>query len=106
MYEVYIAIISFIVGAMIMFIYISISASLKKDKSNKVHFYVARHKNKVLTLWFRKPFRHIDYWVYTDNSICIAAGDKNLNSYGLSIDDFKNLKWEDDPVEVFLNLED
>lgn len=105
MYEIYIAIISFLIGAFTMFVYIAVSASLKEEKSNKVHFYVAKHKNKVLSLWFRKPFRSIEYWVYGDNSMCIASG-KDLNSYGLNIDDFKNLKWEDEPIEVFLNLED
>ena len=29
-----------------------------------------------------------------------------FNDLGLNLDDFKNLKWEDEPVEVFLNLED
>ena len=29
-----------------------------------------------------------------------------INSLGLNKDDYANLKWEDEPVEVFLNLED
>ena len=31
---------------------------------------------------------------------------ENFSIYGLNPDDFKNLKWEDEPIEVFLNLED
>ena len=89
-----------------MFCAIGIVSNCKEEEPhNKVHFYVARDKNKVLTLWFGKPFKGIEYWVNVDNSICIAAGNRDFNSYGLNIDDFKNLKWDDKPVEVFLNLE-
>ena len=30
----------------------------------------------------------------------------SLKSFGLNPDDFKDLKWEDEPVEVFVNMED
>ena len=29
-----------------------------------------------------------------------------ISKYGLNENDYANLKWEDEPVEVFLNLED
>lgn len=30
----------------------------------------------------------------------------DFQKFGLNPDDFNNLKWEDEPVEVFLNLKD
>lgn len=30
----------------------------------------------------------------------------NTTAFGLNIDDFENLKWDDKPVEVYINLED
>lgn len=71
---------------------------------NKVHFYVARDKNNKLTLWLGKPFRGINYWINMNNSIILTKG--KLNVYGLDVEDYNNLKWEDEPVEVFLNMED
>ena len=32
--------------------------------------------------------------------------DSDLEIYGLNPDDFKDLKWEDEHVEVFVNMED
>ena len=31
---------------------------------------------------------------------------KNFSEYGLNPNDFKDLKWEDEPVEVFVNMKD
>ena len=77
-----------------------------KKPQNKVHFYVARDKNGVLTLWFGKPYRGTEYWVVGTKSYLLPADEKELNLYGLNIEDYDNLKWEDEPIEVFLNLED
>ena len=30
----------------------------------------------------------------------------DLKNFGLNPDDFKDLKWEDEPVEVFVNMEE
>ena len=30
--------------------------------------------------------------------------EKYFSNYGLDVNDYANLKWEDEPVEVFLNL--
>lgn len=78
---------------------------LRKPK-NKVRFYVARDKNGDLSLWFGKPHRDILYWAPEGIKILLAAGERELNLYGLHIEDYDNLKWEDEPIEVFLNLED
>lgn len=91
----------FILATIIIVMY---EIELRKSQ-NKVHFYVARDKNKELTLWLGKPFRGIDSWTNVGYSVLIAIDDE-LNIYGVNSSDFDNLKWEDEPKEVFLNLED
>lgn len=73
---------------------------------NKVHFYVARDKNGELWLYIGKPFR-------VDTRFCPSVRKRvfvitryNLKSFGLNEYDYANLKWEDEPVEVFVNMED
>lgn len=73
---------------------------------NKVHFYVARDKNGELVLWLGKPCRCVYYWSFNSRYNIVMASNKELSLYGLDIKDYDNLKWEDEPVEVFLNLED
>lgn len=72
---------------------------------NKVHFYVARDENKTLWLFLGKPIR--DYNCYI-TKICgsVISNSYNFKDFGLNPDDYKDLKWEDEPVEVFINLED
>lgn len=72
---------------------------------NKVHFYVARDENKTLWLFLGKPIR--DYNCYI-TKICgsVISNSYNFKDFGLNPDDYKDLKWEDEPIEVFLNLED
>lgn len=67
-------------------------------KINRVHFYVARDKNGSLWLYISKPFRRDTYFYGYTLSF-------NFKKIGLNQDDFKDLKWEDEPVEVFLNME-
>ena len=76
-----------------------------KKPKNKVHFYVARDKNDELFLYMGKPFRSINKFHPYQNG-CIITSDDDLSNFGLNKDDYANLKWEDEPVEVFLNLED
>ena len=72
---------------------------------NKVHFYVARDKNGDLWLYIGKPFR--DNSVFRDDVdkkvFCLSD---HIEVYGLKYEDYDYLKWEDEPVEVFLNLEE
>ena len=77
-----------------------------EKKSNNVHFYVARDKNGSLWLYLGKPVRGNNefYGVYNRGSSNIGC--HNFKNFGLNKDDFVNLKWEDEPVEVFLNMED
>lgn len=71
---------------------------------NRVHFYVARDKNGSLWLYIGKPFR--DDIIFRSNAdkkvFCLSY---NIEEYGLKYEDYDYLKWEDEPVEVFLNLE-
>lgn len=107
MYEVYIVIISFLIGAFAMFVYIVVSASLKEDKTNKVHFYVARDKSYTTWLYLGKPIKDEDYERYIPcrggNAI---ANINRFKDFNLNPNDFINLSFDDNPVEVFLNLED
>ena len=72
---------------------------------NQVKFYVARDKNGELFLYMGKPFRGIERFHEYQNG-CIITGDNNFYNFDLNKNDFDNLKWEDNPVEVFLNLEE
>lgn len=74
-----------------------------KKPKNKVHFYVARDKNGSLWLYIGKPFRG-DTTFYTSYKVVCLADD--LSRFGLKDEDFDSLKWEDEPIEVFLDLED
>ena len=99
-------VITFILGAMFMFTTFYIAAMCKTQKpKNKVRFYVARDKNGELFLYMGKPFRGIDRFHEYQNG-CIITDDNNFYNFGLNKDDYVNLKWKDEPVEVFLNLED
>ena len=99
-------IVSFIVGAVGMLCAIGLM-SYQKDKKpqNKVHFYVARDKDGELYLYMGKLIRISDEFVIC-NSGNVIVGAKGFLDYGLNENDYANLKWEDEPVEVFLNMED
>lgn len=89
--------------------FIALSNSPKIGK-NKVHFYVTRDSaplsKGLLNLWINKPDRGVDIW-YTGKSWArhIAVGN-DLRLFRLNLSDYDSLKWEDEPKEVFLNLED
>lgn len=77
---------------------------LRKSR-NKVHYYIARDKNGELWLYLGKPLRHRvnESWIPYHSAIC---DEETFEFIGLNKNDYKDLKWEDEPVEVFLNLED
>ena len=77
-----------------------------EKKSNNVHFYVARDKDGILWLYLGKPVRGYDQFEINLDKNCISLIDIYFSHFGLNKDDFANLKWEDEPVEVFLNMED
>lgn len=100
--------ISFIIGAMFMFVAFCIAAMGKvQEPMNKVHFYVARDIDGDLWLYLGKPKR-LRYNFINSYEACgtLMVNERHFKRFGLNPDDFKDLKWEDEPVEVFLNLED
>ena len=99
--------VSFVIGSVFMLAMMSIAAIVKdKEPMNNVHFYVARDMDGVLCLYISKPFRdHIQFHPNIRNGV-IVLNRYNYKKFGLNEDDYANLKWEDEPVEVFINLED
>ena len=92
--------------------YIAFSDHLKIRKNkvqlyqNKVHFYVARGKNSDLVgLYLGKPTRNVFYEYWMPQYLSLYS-ECYFDRVGLNKNNYKNLKWEDEPVEVFLNLED
>lgn len=92
--------------------YIAFSDHLKIRKNkvqlyqNKVHFYIARDKDGELYLYLGKPLRDYDEFIgdLTKGSIVLTG--YYFNKFSLNKNDYAKLKWEDEPVEVFINLED
>lgn len=78
---------------------------IKTKPKNNVHFYVARDMDGELWLYIDKPIRTIDEFVSCNYGKAIVSS-KYFSKYGLNENDYANLKWEDEPVEVFLNIKD
>ena len=90
------------VVALLMIFYLDIV--LEKPK-NKVHFYVVRDKIGDLWLYIGKPVRgKTEFRCGHDKKAFCLTND--IDRFGLKYKDFDSLKWENEPVEVFLNLED
>ena len=103
--EVISLILPVIFGVLLMFLVFCIVAPIKDKKpKSKVHFYVARDKNKLLWLYLGKPERRQEAFVnsYGTYGGCMI-NQYHFKDFGLNENDFDNLKWEDEPVEVFLN---
>ena len=83
--------------------YAKIDAAYKNK--NRVHFYVARDENKSLYLYFGKPIRSI-FSFYPDSFGMTITSSAHFSKYGLNEYDYADLKWEDEPVEVLINMED
>ena len=78
---------------------------LKKPRNN-VHFYVARDKtHNLLWLYLGKPIRFKDDAWIPDKHGTVINSESSFEIIGLNKKDYDNLKWEDEPVEVFINLE-
>ena len=74
-------------------------------KRNKVKFYVAMDRYCSLWLYIGKPTKIKDDFMAGYQCRAIA-GEDCFSEFGLNENDYKDLKWEDEPVEVFLNMED
>lgn len=76
-------------------------------KRNRVKFYVARDKSGLLNLYIGKPERAYSVFViFCGFCVCRLENEYDFKKVGLNTDDFKDLKWEDGPVEVFVNMEE
>ena len=84
---------------------LSIERKIRAIPKNKVHFYVARDQNESLWLYIGKPrLGSITYRpTYTSE---IIGGIFVFPVFGLDENDYANLKFGDEPVEVFINMED
>lgn len=95
----------FIIAFIIVLCYELKLRNMSAKPKNNMHFYVARDKiNNILYLYLGKPRRDTNRF-HSNNKGCIVEREEFLYNFGLNIKDFENLKFEDEPVEVFLNLE-
>ena len=79
--------------------------STSSKKRNRVKFYVARNKDCSLWIYIGKPTRGSR--MFYQNDRCRILGKLTyLYMLGLDENDYANLKWEDEPVEVFLNMDE
>ena len=100
--------IAFILGAISMFVMFCIGHAAKLEElENKVHFYVAREKDGALRLYMGKPIRCEGMFVSSrkKRGKCLGPG-SDLKMFSLNENDYDDLKWEDEPLEVFINMED
>ena len=103
--------IAFVIGAGFMLAMLSIAAMGKvKEPRNKVRFFVTKDSDyyyiKHPILWIGLPKRGEHAWCQDKNAAPLAINKESFKNFGINIDDYKYLKWEDEPVEVFINLED
>lgn len=102
--EIYLTLSGFIFACLVALLYEYKIRLLRKQRNN-VHFYVARDKNGILYLYIGKPIRDNTKFLCSKGQSLFYTG-TTLSAFGLNDKDYANLKWEDEPVEVFLNLED
>lgn len=96
--------IMFILGAISMFMMICIGYAAKQEEPvNRVHFYVARNKDGTLYLYLGKPIRAICTFYPCDYGAILSS--EHFSKYGLNKKDYANLKWEDEPIEIFINVD-
>ena len=98
--------ISFLLGALFMLTMLCIAAMGKvQEQCNNVHFYVARDSYGILFLYMGKPIRATSEFLSSDYGRLINSS-RHFSKYGLNEDDYAYLKWEDEPLEVFITLKD
>lgn len=99
---------AFIAGSLITLLFIDkkVIKNIRKPK-NKVHFYVARDNDDRLFLYIGKPIKTgYVFSVPIYKGYIPLKGQYEFKYFGLNEHDYDNLKWEDEPVEVFLNMEE
>lgn len=96
----------FIIAFIIVFCYEYKIRQFRAESRNRVHFYVARDKNGELWLYIGKPIRTNTKFIHSIRKGVFVLTRYNFKSFGLNENDYANLKWEDEPLEVFINMED
>ena len=100
-------VIAFILGAISMFMLVCIGYAAKQEEPvNRVHFYVAKDKDGGLYLYLGKPFRGSSEFYGNPDKGSSFLTYHNFEYFGLNENDYKDLKWEDEPLEVFINMKD
>lgn len=94
----------FIIAFIIVLYYERKIRKLSKSSKNNVHFYVARDADNSLWLFLCKPKRSKQTFMPISSGRIIRS-EKYFSDYGLDANDYANLKFEDEPVEVVLHLE-
>ena len=93
-----------------MLVALAIAAMGKDDEPrNKVRFFVAREQDNNydnLWLYIGYPKREEDSWKDVECKALRILPSHAFHKYDIDPDNFKDLKWEDEPVEVFVNMED
>ena len=102
--------ISFVIGAVLMFVSLAIAAMGKDDEPrNKVRFYVTCESNYrgeiIRTLWLGKPYYTKDKRFVSGIWSRILAVNGSFVRYNLNYSDFEDMK-DGEIREVFINLED
>lgn len=100
--------IAFILGAIAMFVMFCMGYTAKQDEPvNKVRFYVARDKDGTLRLYMGRPIRRESAFVscWKEGGKCMGLDD-DLRMYGLNENDYEDITWECEPLEVFINIDD
>ena len=95
----------FILSFIVVLFYERKIRNLSTKSKNKVHFYVARDEDEDLWLYIGKPVRTTDEFLACNYGTAIVLS-KYFSKYGLNENDYDNLTWEDEPIEVFLNMKD
>ena len=78
----------------------------RTEPRNKVHFYVARDMDGELHLYMGKPIRHGTQFCFNPDKGVSLLPFYSYEFYGLNEKDYANLEWEDEPLGVFVNMED
>ena len=93
----------FIIAFVIVLCYDYRIKMIKNKPRNRVHFYVARDINGSLWLYLSKPVRYDTEFRSHSN---LYLTNQEAQRFGLNKNDYDNLKWEDEPLEVFVNVKD
>ena len=102
-----IAIVCALTLAFILFDFVAYKVKSKfSKKRNRVKFYVARDKNGIIYLYIGKPERAYSRFLAHCGACIYLEEEHDFKKFGLKSDDFKDLKWVDEPVEVFVNMEE